>query len=116
MWAQQNAVSRGITGRLTDAAGRPAPDYSVVLFPANRSYWIAESRRIAAARPGADGTFAFGGPGPVSIPAGEYLLAVVPDLAPNEQYETSLLATLVDAAVRVTLTQGQRVEQHLRVK
>ena len=109
-------VWQQITGRLTTAAGAPAGEYVVVLFPADRAYWIHGSRRIATARPAPDGAFSFGGPGPTSIPPGEYRLAVVPDLGPNEQYDPALLAQLSGASVRVSLGRGEKQVQDLRVK
>jgi len=105
-----------LSGRLLDAAGAPASDHTVVVFPADMSYWLPESRRILTARPGTDGHFRFGGPGPVSLPVGNYWLAAVTDLARGEQFDKRLLEQLVNAAVKVTVQAGEKAVQDLVIK
>ncbi|HET9269210.1 MAG TPA: carboxypeptidase-like regulatory domain-containing protein [Vicinamibacterales bacterium] len=105
-----------LSGRLTSASGAPAPGYTVIVFPANREYWLPGTRRIVTARPGTNGEFALSGPGLATLPAGEYLLAAVTDIDRNEQYDPAFLATLVSAAVPVTLTPGGRTVQDLRIR
>lgn len=90
--------SQELSGRLLDATGAPMSDYTVVVFPSEKSHWLPGSRRILTACPGTDGRFRFGGPGPVSLPAGNYLLAAVSDLTREEQFDTRLLEQLVTAA------------------
>lgn len=108
--------SQEISGRLLHGSGAAATDYTVVAFPADKAYWIPGSRRILTSRPGTDGRFAFGGPGPVSLPAGDYLLAAVTDIDRDEQYDPAFLAALVASAVRVTLQPGERKVQDLEVR
>jgi hypothetical protein len=91
-------------------------DYTIVLFPSNKSYWIQESRRILTARPGSDGQFVFGGPGPTALPAGEYLLAVVTDLERDEQFDPAFLTSLVPAATPVSLQAGARSVQEIHIR
>ena len=50
------------------------------------------------------------------LPPGDYLLAAVTDLERNEEYDPAFLASLVTAAVPVTLLPGQRKVQDLVVK
>jgi protocatechuate 3,4-dioxygenase beta subunit len=99
-----------LDGVFTDEAGRPASDYFVVVFPVNSSLWEERSRRIRALRPGTDGRFEAAG-----LPAGEYFIAAVWDVEPDEWYKASFLDQLVRNAVKVTLTDGMRTTQHLRV-
>jgi hypothetical protein len=105
-----------IRGHLLQASGAPAAGYVVVAFPDERAYWIDGSRRIVIATSGAGGEFTLGGPGPLTLPPGAYLLAVVPDLERGEQFDRAFLSALVPAAVRVTLQPGERKAQDLRIK
>jgi hypothetical protein len=46
-----------IAGTFTDASGRAATDYTVIVFSADRRHWRAGSRQITAVRPATDGRF-----------------------------------------------------------
>jgi len=105
-----------LSGKLSHASGAPATDETVVFFPADRAYWYQGSRRIATSRPGTDGLFSFGGPGPTSLPPGEYLLAAVADLGRDEQFDPSFLAALVPAAAPVTIGAGEKKTQDLVIR
>ena len=105
-----------VTGRIGMASGAPAPDYTVIIFPADRAYWLQGSRRILTTHPASDGRFTLSGPGPGTLPPGSYLLAAVTELDRDEQYDPSLLATLAAGAVPVTLAPGDRKTQDLIVK
>jgi hypothetical protein len=105
-----------LSGTLLDPSGRPAPDYTIVVFPVDRRYWVSQSRRIQTTRPGTDGRFKLSGPGPLTLPAGEYYLAAMTDIAPNEQYDPALLSELIRASVRVTIREGERKVQDLRIR
>ena len=39
-----------VSGALQDATGRPAPDYTIVVFPADKRLWTS-ARRIRTTRP-----------------------------------------------------------------
>jgi hypothetical protein len=108
--------SQELTGRITRTNGTPAPEYTVVVFPEDKAYWISASRRILTARPGTDGKFVLSAAGPTTLPPGRYLLAAVTDLDRDEQYDPSLLTALIPGAVQVTLQAGQKAVQDLRVK
>lgn len=105
-----------LSGRLTAASGAPAPDFTVIAFPADKAYWLPSSRRIVTARPGTNGEFVLSGPGLATLPPGDYLLAAVTDIDRNEQHDPAFLATLVPAAVPVTLTPGGKTVQDLRIR
>ena len=105
-----------ISGRLQQRSGAPAPGYVVIAFPAEPAYWMSGSRRIVTARSGTTGQFTLGGPGPSTLPPGDYLLAVVPDLDRDEPFERAFLSTLVSSAVPVTLQPGERKVQNLGIR
>jgi hypothetical protein len=98
-----------LTGTLQDASQRPAPDYTVVVFPADRSLWSA-TRRVRSTRPGTDGTFAFAG-----LPAGAYRIAAVVDIGPEELRDQALLEELLAASVAFTIADGEKKVQNLRI-
>jgi hypothetical protein len=100
-----------LAGRLETSTGRPAPDYYIVAFSANRAHWVPLSNRIAQVRPGTDGRFALRG-----LPAGDYYLAALTDLAPGEWYDPKFLDGLVPAAVKLAVREGERSVQDLRIK
>ncbi|MEO6222916.1 MAG: carboxypeptidase-like regulatory domain-containing protein, partial [Vicinamibacterales bacterium] len=100
-----------IDGTLTDAAGRPAPEYFVIAFPTDRASWTTTSQRIVpAAQPATDGRFRVTG-----LLPGEYYLAVVTEIEPDEATAARFLETLVPTALRVTLAEGETKRQDLRL-
>jgi hypothetical protein len=83
----------------------------VIAFSTDRSHWQPGSRRILSARPATDGSFLFS-----DLPAGEYFIAALSDLDPLEWQESAFLAQVVPAALKVTLVEGEKKRQDLRVK
>jgi hypothetical protein len=101
-----------VGGKLTDALGKPGLDYTVVAATTDQHFWTPGSRRIAIARPGPDGQFIFR-----NLPPGDYLIAAATDLDPGAQYDPEFLKTLTAAATqRITLGEGGKVNQDLRVR
>ena len=100
-----------LTGTLTDSMGKPAVGYSIILVSSDNRFWIPGSRRIVLSRPGPDGRFTFRG-----LPSGSYHLAAVMDLDSGGQYDPEFLRTVVPASVLVTVTDGGKITQDLRVK
>lgn len=102
-------VRQRLSGMLQDAAGRPASAFTIVLFPADRSYW-GVTRRIRTARPGQDGRYTIN-----DVPVGEYRVAAVYDLSPGETSDPSFLETLVAGSVPLTIRSGERKVQDFRI-
>ena len=90
--------------------GRPSPDYTVVLFPAEPSLWVPQSRRIQGVRPAADGAYVIR-----NLPAGNYLVAAVDDVEPGEWFDPAFLQRLVPAAVRITIADSEQKVQDVRI-
>ena len=99
-----------VNGSLQDASGRPAPDYTIVVFSADKSYWTTPTRRSRSTRPGTDGRFTIG-----NLPPGEYRIAALVDVAPGDINEPSFLEQLVAASVKFTLAEGERKTQDLKI-
>jgi Carboxypeptidase regulatory-like domain len=100
----------GLDGTLTDAAGRPTADDTIVLFAADARYWLPLARRIQATRPATDGRFGFSG-----LPAGDYRLVALTDVEPGQWYDPAFLRSVIGASIAVTLADGERKTQDLRV-
>jgi protocatechuate 3,4-dioxygenase beta subunit len=100
-----------LTGTITDAAGRPQRDLTIVLFSARPSEWRSGSRRILApVQPDNNGRFLF-----ASVPPGDYYLAAIGSADRNDLADPSFLEAVVPAAVRVTIADGEKKVQDLRV-
>jgi hypothetical protein len=100
-----------IEGALSDAAGRPAPGYYVMAFPVDRAHWTTTSRRmVPAVRPATDGRFTIPG-----LPGGDYYLAVVTEVDPDEAADGRFLETLIPMAIRVAVPEFGTVQQALRI-
>jgi uncharacterized protein (DUF2141 family) len=100
-----------LAGSLRSETGTPASEYFVIAFSTDRSHWQPGSRRSLSARPATDGSFLFS-----DLPAGEYFIAALSDLDPLEWQESAFLAQVVPAALKVTLVEGEKKRQDLRVK
>ena len=99
-----------LTGLLLKAVGRPAPEYHIILFAAERGFWTPHSRRIRAGRPSADGRFTF-----YSVPAGDYLLAAVTDIEPGEWLDPTVLQRLAPGAMSIRLAEGEKKVQDIQI-
>ena len=99
-----------ISGVLLDAAGKPAPEYFVVAFPADRRFWIAGSRRTTSMRPGRDGSFTWAG-----VPAGDYYLGAVTRLETGQLGDTAFLESLIPTSAKVTIAEGEKKRQDLKI-
>jgi hypothetical protein len=99
-----------LAGTLQTAAGVPAPDYFIVVFPAEPSERIAGSRRIRTTRPGTDGAFSI-----LDLPAGDYLIGALTDVEPRDLADRAFLESVATAAIRVVIRAGERTEQAIRI-
>jgi hypothetical protein len=100
----------GLDGVLQSASTQPGPAVSVVIVPVDRELWRAGSRRIVSSRPQSDGRFTF------DVPPGDYALAAVTDFDPLDLTDPAWLEQIVGAGVKVTVAEGARTRQDLRIK
>ncbi len=99
-----------LTGTLSDASQRPAPDYTIVVFPEDKTLWPS-ARRVRTVRPGTDGTFTIPG-----LPSGSYRIAAVTDISQEDTRDLALLEELAGASIVFTLGDGETKVQDLRIK
>lgn len=100
---------QGLTGVLVDAAGRPDPAPTVLVFSTESRYWTIASRRICWTRPTTEGVFAFPG-----LPAGDYYLVGLTDPDPDAIRTPVFLESIAVSAMRLTLAPGEM--KHLTVR
>jgi hypothetical protein len=98
-----------LAGTLTDAAGQPRFDVTLVAFATDSRYWWTGTRRIRLARPDTGGYYVMRG-----LPAGEYLLVAVSGALPVEPADPQWLGSLSAGALTVQLPPGGRVVQDLK--
>ena len=99
-----------IEGGLQDTTGRPAADYFIVVFSADRAKWLPRTRRVQTTRPASDGAYA------VNLPAGEYYLAALTDVEPGDTNDPAFLEQLIPGAIKVAVGDGEKKTQDIRIK
>jgi len=101
-----------LSASITDKGGKAVPNMIFVLFSANREHWTGStSRRVRSiTRPNDEGVYQF-----TSMLPGEYFLVVLNDLEPADLYDPSFLEQLIPAAIRITLAEGDKKVQNLRI-
>jgi hypothetical protein len=81
----------------------------VIVFPVD-PLLRSSPRRTLSTRPATDGRFSF-----ADLPAGEYLVVAMTDVEPNEWQRPEFLNQVAPAGVKVTLGQGEKKVQDLRI-
>jgi hypothetical protein len=99
-----------LSGVIQDPAGKPAPEYFVVVFARDRAFWTPQSRRIQAKRPGNDGRFVFN-----NLPPGEYAIGALTDVEQGEWYDPAFLTRLLPASYVITIGEGEKKVQDIRI-
>jgi hypothetical protein len=100
-----------LSGSLLGAAGDPASGYIVLVFPVDSSLWLPNSRRIRQIQPAPDGTYKA-----TNLPSGTYCLGAVTDADSGDLSDPSFLEQVAAASLRITITDGGKTVQNLRVK
>jgi len=99
-----------LTGTVQNAAGGGANEFTVILFPADQALWLPQSRRTFGVRPSADGAFTFR-----NLVPGDYFIAAIDDVEPNEWFDPALLQRLMPASMRLTISEGEQKVQDLHL-
>jgi hypothetical protein len=98
-----------LSGTLTDAAGRPSPPLYVFVFPTDKTLW-GSARRIQSVRSNDSGSYKIPG-----LPPGEYYLCALTELDTSLQTEPSYLEQFVSSSIKITLGEGEKKTQSLRI-
>jgi len=100
-----------ISGTLQSGAGEITTEYYIVALPTDRSLWRPKSRRILSTRPATNGLFVF-----PDLPAGEYIIAALTDLDPIDLMDATFLEQIAPTGAKVTVAEGERKVQDLRIR
>ena len=98
-----------LSGTLQDASKRPAPDFTVVVFPVDKALW-GSTRRVRTVRPDTTGKFTF-----TNLPSGAYRIAAVLDIGQEDLRDQTLLEELAAASLAITIADGEKRIQDLRL-
>ena len=100
-----------LSGKLIDSSDKPVPNYTVVLFPADKALWISNSSRVnRTTRSSPTGTFSF----PLTVP-GEYYLAVLTELDTADWPEVDFKEQIVPSAIKITIGKGEKKVQDMKI-
>jgi uncharacterized protein (DUF2141 family) len=99
-----------VSGLITDAAGRPTPELTVLAFSQDRNLWASPRRFSGATRIASDGKYRITG-----LPPGGYFLAIVTDIDPLQATDPMFLEQLMTGAVSIHLADGQKIVQDLKI-
>jgi beta-lactamase regulating signal transducer with metallopeptidase domain len=99
----------GVSGVVVDRNGNRLANYSVVVFPADRSRWRPGSRFVQSARSNNAGQFRVD-----VVPPGEYLTVALAGLPVNAWQDPAVLERLERSAERIRVIEGQRLTISIR--
>jgi protocatechuate 3,4-dioxygenase beta subunit len=98
-----------LSGVLADGAGKPAPQLYVFVFPADKGLW-GSPRRVQSVRSREDGSYRIAG-----LPPGDYYLCALTELETTLQTEPSYLEQFVPSSIKITLGEGEKKTQSLKI-
>jgi hypothetical protein len=111
------SVTITLTRRHTSLVGtvrtRPGQDpsaYFIVVFPTDKALQHGGQRRVRSTRASTDGTYAFR-----DLPPGDYLMAALTDLEPDDIFDSTFFDAVAANAITVSLGEGQAQTQDLRI-
>jgi hypothetical protein len=99
-----------IGGEVRDSSGQVVIGSTVIVFASDERFWTPHSRRIQAVRPASDGKFSA-----KNLPSGDYRVIAVSDVAQEQWYDQGFLRSLLPLATPVSLVEGERRDQALRL-
>ena len=100
-----------LSGTLVDATGQPAPQFFVLVYSTNREFWTSNSRRTRPVRAGVDGSYRLSG-----LPPGEYFLCALTEIDYEQQYDPAYLEQFISASIKITIGDGEKKRQDLRIR
>ncbi|HMB78803.1 MAG TPA: carboxypeptidase-like regulatory domain-containing protein, partial [Vicinamibacterales bacterium] len=90
-----------INGTLTTENGTPVPEFTILAFSTDASFWRPQSRQIMTTRPDQTGAYRIRG-----LPPGDYYLTTVDPSEQGEWFEPAYLDEHRGGATRIVLSEG----------
>ena len=100
-----------ISGTISDRDGKPTTAGGVIIASTDSRYWTGVSRRLLVTRADQRGFYEA-----ARLPADEYFVAHVAQLAPGQLWDVAFLKKLLAGAERVSVTAGSERAVNLRLK
>lgn len=100
-----------LSGQLEVGGPPSAREYTVIAFPTNRDWWRAPFRRIRAVKLATNGQYRMD-----DLPPGDYYLAALVEVAPDDWLDSVFLEQVVREAIRVSVGSGEQKIQDLRIR
>ena len=101
-----------VSGSLLDSNGRPATELYVFVFPTDKSAWTQVSQRMRPpVRPASDGRFRV-----TPLLPGDYHVVALSRFDPGNLYDTAFLEQVAAASIKITLAEGEKKVQDIRIK
>ena len=100
-----------LSGYVRDQRNDPVTDMPLVLFPTDPALWIPDSRYLRTMRTAPGGRY-----GLSWLHAGEYYVAMAPQLAEGEWQHPEFLRSLIDVSTRITIADAEEQVLELRVR
>jgi carboxypeptidase family protein len=94
-------AAASLTGTVEDG-GKPARDYTVILFSPDSHRWGYQTRFVRSARPDQSGSFTLKG-----VPPDDYLAVALEYVEPGQENDPELLERLRASATAITIHEGQ---------
>jgi hypothetical protein len=99
-----------VSGLVTNARGEPAKDYTVLIFPADRTRWKPGGRYVRTARPEQDGRFKV----PSVVPADYYIIAI-DKVEPGQWADPEFLERVRSKATSISVNEGETKSVDLKL-
>jgi protocatechuate 3,4-dioxygenase beta subunit len=103
--------SSQLSGTVTDASLKPATGRTVIVFPSDERLWAAGDRRIKAENLDAAGKYLI-----EDLRPGMYLVALTDSVEPDEWLDPEFLRKLLAASIPVTIAEGEKRVQDMRIR
>jgi hypothetical protein len=94
-----------VTGRVNDEAGKPAPEFAVVLFPEDRAAWLEHGSATLSTGREKGGDYRFAG-----VRAGRYRIAAIERSRLNRSYvdPVGFLESVFPETIAITVTENEQ--------
>jgi hypothetical protein len=99
-----------LTGVGSDRSGQPVSQYYLLVFSDEPQFWTLGSRRVKAVRTDVNGKYSVAG-----LPPGNYHLCALTEFDKQRQDDASYLEQFIGRSIAISLGDGEKKTQDLRI-